>query len=170
MLRVLTKHRCVAAGALIVFAAAVMTLAASLALGPNIRLHTDTQLRPKLKTENHRARIGAALTTLLHRPERFAYVVVREGKSRRLVQFTRLSSSDLLLWVPLDALEPSELRVAEQFFRKAGGARMYHGEHLEGYDISLSDPDRATTVALEIFQDVFALSPDFDLVVIEEPQ
>lgn len=137
--------------------------------------HARTEQVP---TNRHLDRIESALTRMLARQNEDALVIFEEKSSRKFVQFTGSVGGGLLLDLPFQALDRTELERARNYF-------LEHGVRAEGYDIFDApggevvgrqysfqkdfghDVRAAANVVSDVFRRVYQLSSDFDLGVTE---
>jgi hypothetical protein len=126
-----------------------------------------------------RSRIKEALAALLRRDNPDAFVIFEEKRSRKFVQFAGSANEErLLLDLPSQILDAGESQRAEEYFQQLG-------VRAEEYDVFDrpggkavgrrrnflkdfgKDVEAATRVTQEVFERVYQLPPDFDLVVEE---
>jgi hypothetical protein len=127
---------------------------------------------------SHRVRIRAALAALLRRRSD-SFVIFEDKQSGKFVQFAGPDKKErLLLDLPFASLDAEESRRAEEhlpplgvraveydFLDRPGGIVVGHTRSF-GKDFG-RNVEEATRAALEVFDRVYQLPPDFDLVVTE---
>lgn len=129
---------------------------------------------------DNQSRIVDALSALLQRRNKDAFVIFEEKRSGKYVQFAGSANEDLLLDLPSQTLTEEEMKRAEVLFRGLGipgpeTYEMYTDESMEtvagtqtSFHMGLGrDVVRAAEVTLAIFERVYQFPPDFPLALDE---
>jgi len=107
------------------------------------------------------------------------FVIVEETKSKKFVQFTGSVTGGLLLDLPIQTLAREEQERAQRLFVALGGPGLEKwpvfdvpggnpvGEQA-GFQMDFGrDADRAATIAMRVFREVYLFSDEVDVTIIE---
>ncbi|HEV3383787.1 MAG TPA: hypothetical protein VG097_03175 [Gemmata sp.] len=130
-------------------------------------MHQDVQSISDHAT-HHSSRIKSALEALLGRAGQDSFVIFKERKSEKFVQFAGSAQEPLLFDLPSIPLNTGEMERAKAFFAKLGvSPGPLHNEHVT-FQLKLNrNVDRASEITLSVFRDVYCFPPSFELDVIE---
>ena len=126
----------------------------------------------------NRERIAAALEALSQRSNDDAFVILLDLRTERFVQFSGGAGRELLLDLPSQTLDRDETLRAAVYFRELGleledyevydrpGGRVVGRQRSFQRELG-KDVEAATEMALQIFQRVYLLPREFELVIEE---
>jgi hypothetical protein len=123
--------------------------------------------------------VSAALAALLQRTNDDCFVILKEQQTGKFVQFAT-GHSGLLLDLPAVALDKNEWGRAEHYFLDEHGVTPYTSEQYSDAAMTIStglwmtiymelrqDVRKATRIALDVFDQVYLLPLDFQLMIEE---
>jgi hypothetical protein len=139
---------------------------------------SDQPQRVEALHSTHQARIQAALAGMLQRRTDDGFVIVEDRDSAKFVQFFGAEHDDLLIDLPFQALNAAETARARAFFLRLGIQASENelldrpGGQLVGRQCTFQmrsgrDAAAAADVAVGIFEQVYQLPVNFELVIRE---
>src|SRR4051812_17231674 len=103
---------------------------------------------------NAQKQVSDALTALLSRANEDGFVIFTDKGSNKVVQFVGSAGEELMLDLPVEALDPAERKRANVFMAKHGGVLEESGFIVElEHDVEL-----ATKLTIGVFVEVYGIA------------